>query len=733
MATPSNKRLEARKASFLAFNYVPVESEGDNPAQALETAARQWIEGQESMKWPRALQWFENASYLQGNHLTRFFYSAERGFGLRIGGQPLQGADAGSSLIPKQVDNCLLRPTETVVGMVTQTRPTPRTVANSTLPEDEDAADLGNLVVGASWESLGIQAKIAEAVLLSAIGGTSAIEIEFTSVGTPIEVPTLTTKMVANPFAGEEGEPDEVEIEVEGPSEVTELEDVQARVWSAFHLQPDPAATSEENMSWICRSSYEDAEWVLQNYTGSRDEGFLFSDEDDLQDKLRPETASRFPLYWWTRFADILETPQTYQYGFGLTSQSLQSQGAPGPHQVLFRVVDVRPTRQFVQGRTLIFAGTTLLWEGPARSWSEKYPRRWHPYAFFHWFKVPGKFWAVPLLTELLPLQKRINHIDALVHINRKYISLGQWLIPKHCKMKDGTMSGIPGESFSFTDVIGMRAPEKVANVPLPAELLQERADCKRSIDEIAASGLISEAGAGGIAPSAARAGAILDFLRQEKLRGKAPMLQSYERALEVIGQNILLEYQLHLDSDQPEITERIQKFAREYSGTAVESFTGADLREHHSVKFDIVSDLMHSPEAAAASALEFLQYSGGNVSPAERQGIMRATRLDRFVKNPEDSSVKRARRMISRIVAGVTDAAFPMPGIDVASVMAPVFKDEILSDRYTDHPPEVQSLILELFDLYAQMAQAEQQQAMQMQMMMAQAGAKPPASGKPA
>jgi hypothetical protein len=253
----------------------------------------------------------------------------------------------------------------------------------------------------------------------------------------------------------------------------------------------------------------------------------------------------------------------------------------------------------------------------------------------------------------------------------------------------------------------------------LPPELLAERQQLIESIDQIMASGPIEAT----VSKSAARAGVILDFLRKEKLRSKSAMLQDYESFIETIGQNVLIEIQLNMTEDDPDLTQRIQTAARDHSSLAVSAFTGAALRDHTAVKIDISTALLHTPEARAEKAQAFGQNFGNTMTPAEREGLIRALGLEEFVKNEESASVKRARRMISRVISGQTDAAFTMKGVDVARVMAPVFQREILSDRFYDHEPEIQEALIGLFDQYAAMAAEEQAQMMQLQMAMAQGG----------
>jgi hypothetical protein len=277
-----------------------------------------------------------------------------------------------------------------------------------------------------------------------------------------------------------------------------------------------------------------------------------------------------------------------------------------------------------------------------------------------------------------------------------------------------------------------MSEPDKVDHKPLPAELIGERQELLQGIDHIAASGLIE----GQIAKSAARSGAVLDFLRQEKLRSKSAMLQDYERFIEEICQNILIEIQLNLEAEDEDLSTRIGIAARDHSSLAAQAFTGASLRDHHSVSIDIASEMLKSPEAKEAKAMEAAQYLGQGLTPAEKSGIFKAIGLDEYVKNEESMSVHRARRLIARITTKAVDLnpdkleTLVMPGIDNAAVIAPIFQNEILHDRFHDYDDEVKGAILTLFDFYKQMAEQAAQQAFMMALEQARAMAQ--ATGKP-
>ncbi|MHC4698951.1 MAG: hypothetical protein ACYTFQ_00090 [Planctomycetota bacterium] len=672
-------------------------------------------------KWTRGLQHFENASYLLGNHLTRYFFAGQNGLGLHTFG--VHDKNPYDSVVAKVADNQLLRPVETVVGMLTEQAPMPRAEPNSDSVEDEDAAELSEVLVKLTFENpLNMPLKIQEAIQNAMITGHAIAEVEYTKTGLPVEVPLRKMVQKENPFYVEgESPPSEKMIKTEeyvpGRTEIEIRKDMVCRLWTPFHFDVDPAATRPEDASWFMRSSYEDIDYIREEFDKD-DEGYF---KENL-DALTRQNAEHHILYWWSRFQDILETPQYFHHTGGFTPGTRYLPGGQAPNQTLFTVVDVRPSIQYPRGRTLIFAGGKILYAGNARAWSSKYPWRWHPYAFLPWFKMPGKFWGVPLLTFLVPLQKKINAIDALVHANRQYLSIGQWLIPKHSKIAEGKFSAMHGEQFTYIDTPGGNKPEKIGNVPLSPELIGEREQLIRSIEHIAASGVVDMQAIG---RSAARAGTMLDFMRQEKLRSKAPLFKYLESFLETIGQNILIEYQLNLIEEDTALTARLQQALREHDSLSIQHFVGASLRDHHAITIDIASELMHSPEAKQARAMEWLQYSAGLqfLEPQEREALRKVAGIDKLMKNVENTAVRRARRMIARIIRKDFDAAQEIPQIDVPRAMVPVFRKAILEPRFEEYTNDVKMVMMHMFDVYSKRVAAEDEAMMAQRVAMAEAG----------
>lgn len=715
MATQTNTNL-----SVLDFGRVAARDAG---VGALEKLYTEWIALPQQTKNVRAIQWYENVAYLMGNHLTRFFFTNS---GLQTFTFGISDSSTFDFAVAKSADNRLIRPVEYVAGMLCSPKPVPRVEpANPDDPDDEAAADIAQATVQYYFSDLDIAAIRQEAVQIASCFGTVAAEVEYGKLDTPRAVPEMRELTTENPFFDPEADEDaqanprEIVYDTEptGRYRAEPRFGMTCRLWTPFHLTPDPTATTPEEMRWIARETFEDLDWVVAEYTGPKRQGFQFNNEEDMRQALGVDyDFGQHVLFWYNRFQEIVESPQTTSGG-GFSAQN--QRGPAGMHnQILLSVVDVAPSDEYPEGRTLIFGSGKLLYAGAARAYDVDAPKRWHPYVFFNWFKVTGRFWGVALLSELVPLQKRINQIDSIVAANRMYLGVGQWLIPEHTRMKPGSTSGLAGEEFTYRDVPGMRGPEKVRNVPLPGELLAERQLLIEAMMDIAGRGLLQE----NMSPSANRAGVIVDAMKREQLQSKTPMIQEFERFIEGIGKGILYEAQSKLRINDPELTAELNRVLQSQGKEAVATFTGASLREHNDVVIDIVNELIQSKEVKADNALRYLQSRQGMVEPHELETIYEMLGWSEVAKAQENVSVKRARRMIGAILKGNLDAAFEMRGIDRPKAMAPVFANLISGPRFQELPREQQAKLVEMFDTYSQRAAEEMQQQLQQQIAMAQA-----------
>lgn len=718
------------KESAQAIGVIP-----DDDVEALEAWMAHHVAEARMRKWTRALAWYENYHFLRGNHFPHTTFpplAAGTGASEFTASEPAfshEFAALADDFTPKIVDNRMIRPFEKNVALLTKDKPEPSVEAYGDDAFDEFAARVGEKLYDAYWEELGMDHHRRELAQLNMVVATNAMEVYFGPTMDPIAVPVYGE--AENELTGEmmEGIGDEQGVDY------AEREDLQACVWSGFHLDPDPSATANpKTLTWIMRSSYEDLDLVKLLYD-REDEGFL---PEKLEEVGQVEGAMD-PLYWYERMKDVLDTPQT---GHGSQAGAFSSHHtkASAENQTILRVLDVRPTRYHPQGRTLIFADTTLIYRGPARAWSEKFWWRWHNYAFSRWWELPGSWWGMPLLSEIVPLQKRINAIDALIRLNREHIAIGSWLIPRTARVRDQDISGLPGQHIYYFPSVGGAKPEPVDMPPLPGEFFAERGGLEKQIDSIS---LVEAAPGPEVSPSGLRANDMLEFMDRKALEGRMPTLVCWEKTLELVGRNVLMEFALAPTRPNSHMVRRIQQALRHESALALESFVdGTSLRDNVNLSLNVVSKLLSRPEAKREAAKVYAQFVGASehLTPHERAVLARVLELDE-IDQERSPTYRKIRTIISLVKTGMLTkeklGGLVIPGFDDAQVALGELTTTILSPAFWDQPTEVQEAIWALASMYQAVLEQQQQSqlvsAVRQQWLMARAekgGAMPDAGG---
>jgi len=698
---------------------MPTDTEEDR--LALESSFHFHVSAADEAKRPLARLWFENIAFLMGNHYLQFKWQGNTVDPIN----PTLTHATIDQYTPKVVNNLLHDAVESNVSVLNQDRPYPEITPNSSRPEDELSAKISEVALNLLWEKpLNIDDILTRSAYDLCAIGTSFVEIDYGPTSYPVEVDDTDEKEVKDKLTGEK-----VTQKVpNGKTKVMFQEDLQAKAFNSFHVIVNPSATDDpESLLWICRTTFEDMGWIQENF--NRDEPGFYPEN---LDRIRNDNVSDWSLYWYARINDLIEVPHSMLNQFGLTNSREKNGSSSALNQTVFSVVDVRPSLQFPRGRTLVFAGGALIYQGNARAWTKKYNRRWNPYAIGRYWRIPGRFWGEGLLSELIPMLKRINVIDALVQVNREFMVFGQWLIPTRSLIKTGLINHFPGEQVEYRPGAGGAKPERIQNVPLPAELMIERNLMERAIKEMAGTIKTSE---GGPSPSGLRSGVMLDLLQREQMLNRSNMLQNREDFVKNIAQSILITAANKLKDPTSDLLQRLRFAARDFSPVDIGIFAVSNLQDNIQVKIDIRSALMKSPEAKKQAAMEALQALGPYASIQERTIMLKVAGLEEF-EHQHSPSMERIRTIISRLAQGIVPAALVanptklmIPGVEDPGVCADELRDVILSRPYETYPADTKLAMMKLFDAYREAANQMLQQSAMIQGNLSAAGAMP---GKP-
>ena len=662
------------KYEFDIASYRSLEYEED--AEKLNNAITLHMKNADDLKWPKAIEWFRNASFLAGNHYDHFRWT---GHSLQQS-TPTVPSRFLPTLAPQQIDNCIFRAVQSNISSLTGFNPTPRITPASLTADDRDLAKIGGLLIKLLWERpLRVPARLREAVLYAMLTGTAGLEVSFgelNSVESRLKKKKVKVPGILGDFDEELIDSDEIEwIYRNG---------LKINVHSGFHIDVNPDANvSSDSLTWVCRSSYEDITLIKRYF--DRDEKFYLPENAR---KLQGGEAPNHPLWYWERIRSIVDS--------GEHTTRAPDNRVP-TQSVLVRYIDTLPNLEFPLGRTLVQAGGQLVYAGPGRACSEKYKDRWHPYNFIRWGSIGGRFDGTALITELVKHQKRINVLDCLIRISRQQMTIGGWLIPKSAKIPDGFVGGVPGQNVVFNDRQGAPLPTPIPYHPLPADIWQERAIHVGAIDRMA--GIVNAGSEAFGAQSGLRSGSMLSFFERQATSAKSAILRELEDSIDDLAQNILIEANLNLNK-MPELRRRLLVAARNESDLAIERFEELDIRDNIHVTLDIRAQQSQTPEAKQEAAGLFLQYAGKNMSPVERAKIAQLMGLDE-IDTQVSNQYLRAQRMVERILQGDTSFALSLEGVDDPVVFSQVIRDALLTEKALTASKEVKEALMILLEEY--------------------------------
>ena len=177
------------------------------------------------------------------------------------------------------------------------------------------------------------------------------------------------------------------------------------------------------------------------------------------------------------------------------------------------------------------------------------------------WWTLPGRFEGIPLNSPLVPLQKRVDALHAIIRLSRQHMGIGAWLLPKVCQIPEGFIGPVPGQNIPYR--VGPRGekPERVEYQPLTADIWEEMAGTIASMERIG--GIASAQLSGSVSPSALRSGPMLDFGQRQALQSKSAILLDWEAFVGDLAQDILQEVARNM-ADDPELLRRVAVAARE-------------------------------------------------------------------------------------------------------------------------------------------------------------------------
>ena len=307
--------------------------------------------------------------------------------------------------------------------------------------------------------------------------------------------------------------------------------ELESQAFMLFNFYWDPKARELREARWCGELCYSDLDWIDQNF---------------------PDLGPYVDLEAGVDASSFYEASLTALVGPSIQGTAHYGGGQNFEHGAVVRSYQEKPSRDYPNGIWAIVANGVLLYppESPDGSVEtalpikdlEGNPTGDFSYTEFRYDMVPGRFPGRSPVDDMVPLQRKVNAIDAQLILNRKTL-LNPWVLaPKGSGLVPGQVAMRPAATVVYNYVgIGV-APQVVKGEPLPAQILEERKEAMASMDRLAQ----DQRSGGAEMPPGTKSGIALNFLREQKEEDSTPRLRRWARCMSERKRKQLLLVQQH-------------------------------------------------------------------------------------------------------------------------------------------------------------------------------------------
>lgn len=423
--------------------------------------------------------------------------------------------------------------------------------------------------------------------------------------------------------------------------------DVRIDVRSPFDIYPDPLATSLDDCRYLVDECVRSPEYVKERY------GKEVTPDAPAQTGI---VESRYSLLNAT-------------------------DGSTGSANIGVRVYElwVKPCGEYPQGRHVVWCDGQVLYEGDN-------PYGCIPYVKQPGIVVPGRFWSDSVVTQLRPIQARLNKLISQIAENVGKFGNPSLLIDALANVQ---YSGVPGEVIKFQGTTPNPVPQFLQPPNMPGYVFDLLGQVEQSIREISGQFEVSQ----GTVPSGVTAASAISLLQEQDATRLGPDVEAMEIALSDVGQRVLKLMAENYTTD------RLIVVAGEDGVADVESFRADVTFEVPDVQVQAGSTFPRSVAAKQAAMRDylnmFLQY-GIPIAAHDLAEVMRDLEIGGLEHLVQTFAVDRAAASRENADLYANKELVVRPQVDNHDIHIPTHKAEAKSARFLAQPVEVQQRLLD-------------------------------------
>jgi len=473
--------------------------------------------------------------------------------------------------------------------------------------------------------------------------------------------------------------------------------DVSCEAVSPLQIYEDPMSKGKlEHCRYIFQQQWLPKDWVSERFG---------IDGNDLQVDTYNHAAARFE-----DALALMNTSITGQY-FTMPSEERE-----GRERVRLLQMWERPSRAFPKGRYVVLAGDTVIRDLPNPYVADQTGVCHLPFVKLDWFSMPGRFWGLSLVSDLVNPQFRYNESRARHAEFEKIFGRPITLMPKGSGLAKDGMELRAGGVYEYNAANGN--PMFVPQPTLPPEVL---ANAQNALGELRSLSAQSDIDAARL-PGQLRSGLALNTIQKERDIVLDHTTMNSLESDAACGKQFLALAKLFYTS------ERLVAMRGSNGEWAVKAFQAADIR--NDVRVIGEPGEYETSEQFQNRLIEFIQT--GVLQPAtnsqDKQMLLKALKFHTTEEimtdytQHEERQEEEIRRMALNPKA-YADKPYPvLPFEDDAAHMRVLERFMNNLDEFDKLDPMAQSVIKMHWEMHNQ--QQSMKQANALQMMAAQRGA---------